>query len=201
MINPLLEMKSITKEFPGVRALDQVSFAVEHGEIHALCGENGAGKSTLIKILGGVHPYGTYQGTLRIEKRDQQFHSVRDAKKSGVAIIHQELTLIPKLTVAENIFLGREQTKLGIIDHHQLYSDTNRLLKDFALCIPIQTPIEHLGIGQQQMVEIIKVLSQDARVLVLDEPTAALTEAEIKALLQILNQLRDKGITCIYNHP
>lgn len=108
------------------------------------------------------------------------------------------MTLIPKLTVTENIFLGREQTKLGIIDHHQLYSDTNRLLKDFALGIPIQTPIEHLGIGQQQMVEIIKVLLQDARVLVLDEPTAALTEAEIKALLQILNQLRDKGITCIY---
>ena len=198
MTAPLLNMQAITKDFPGVRALEDVSFEVRPGEIHALCGENGAGKSTLIKILGGVHPYGTYEGQLCIDGIEQRFHTVRDAERAGIAIIHQELALIPEMTVAENIYLGKEPRRFGIIDRHRLYHDAGELLSQFGLAIPLQHPVYELGIGQQQLVEIAKALSRNARLLVLDEPTAALTESEVDILRQILMQLREKGVACIY---
>ena len=198
MTTPLLRMQSITKDFPGVRALDDVSFEVRAGEIHALCGENGAGKSTLIKILGAVHPHGTYDGELRIDGEAQQFHTVRDAERAGIAVIHQELALIPEMTVAENIYLGQEPRRFGIIDRHRLHRDAAQLLSQFGLSLPLQTPVHELGIGQQQLVEIAKALSRNARLLVLDEPTAALTESEVEVLRQILAQLQEKGVACIY---
>ena len=220
---PLLHMQAITKDFPGVRALDNVSFEVRPGEIHALCGENGAGKSTLIKILGGVYPSGTYEGQLYINGNEQQFHTVRDAERAGIAIIHQELALIPEMTVAENIYLGKEPCQFGTIDRHRLYHEAGELLSQFGLTIPLHKPVHELGIGQQQLVEIAKALgrslqahiekrrslqahiekrrslqSGNALLLVLDEPTAALTESEVEILRQILIQLREKGVACIY---
>ena len=213
MTAPLLQMQAITKDFPGVRALDNVSFEVRPGEIHALCGENGAGKSTLIKILGGVYPYGTYEGQLYINGSEQQFHTVRDAERAGIAIIHQELALIPEMTVAENIYLGKEPCQFGTIDRHRLYHEAGELLSQFGLTIPLHKPVHELGIGQQQLVEIAKALgrslqahiqqrhslqSGNALLLVLDEPTAALTESEVEILRQILTQLREKGVACIY---
>ncbi len=191
-------MHTITKDFPGVRALDDVNFDVRSGEIHALCGENGAGKSTLIKILGGVHPFGTYEGELHINGIVQRFRNVRDAENSGIAVIHQELALIPEMTVAENIYLGREPHRLSVIDKSRLYKDAGELLAQFGLEIPLHGQVYKLGIGQQQLVEIAKALSRNAHLLVLDEPTAALTESEVEILYQILRQLRDKGVTCIY---
>jgi D-xylose transport system ATP-binding protein len=221
-------MQSITKDFPGVRALDDVSFEVRPGEIHALCGENGAGKSTLIKILGGVYPYGTYEGELHINGNEQQFHTVRDAERAGIAIIHQELALIPEMTVAENIYLGKEPCQFGTINKHRLYHEAGELLSQFGLTIPLRKPVYELGIGQQQLVEIAKALgrslqahiqqrrslqahveqrrslqansesSGSALLLVLDEPTAALTESEVDILREILMQLREKGVACIY---
>ena len=208
MTAPLLHMQTITKDFPGVRALDNVSFEVDPGEIHALCGENGAGKSTLIKILGGVYPFGTYEGQLLINGNEQQFHTVRDAERAGIAVIHQELALIPEMTVAENIYLGKEPCQLGTIDKHRLYHEAGELLLQFGLTIPLHKPVHELGIGQQQLVEIAKALgrslqadidtSSNALLLVLDEPTAALTESEVDILQQILTQLREKGVACIY---
>ena len=213
MTAPLLQMQAITKDFPGVRALDNVSFEVRSGEIHALCGENGAGKSTLIKILGGVYPSGTYEGQLYINGNKQQFHTVRDAERAGIAIIHQELALIPEMTVAENIYLGKEPCQFGTIDRHRLYHEAGELLSQFGLTIPLHKPVHELGIGQQQLVEIAKALgrslqahieqrrslqSGNALLLVLDEPTAALTESEVEILRQILTQLREKGVACIY---
>ena len=208
MITPLLHMQAITKDFPGVRALDDVSFAVYPGEIHALCGENGAGKSTLIKILGGVYPSGTYEGQLHINGNEQQFHSVRDAERAGIAVIHQELALIPEMTVAENIYLGKEPCQFGTIDRHRLYHEAGELLSQFGLTIPLHKPVHELGIGQQQLVEIAKALGRSLQaniespssglLLVLDEPTAALTESEVDILRQILSQLREKGVACIY---
>jgi len=194
----LLSMQSITKEFPGVRALDDVNFEVHSGEIHALCGENGAGKSTLIKILGAVHPHGTYDGQLNINGVEQRYRNVRNAEQAGIAVIHQELALIPEMTVAENIYLGREPRKFGIIDKTRMYQDAGDLLTQFGLDIPLHRQVYKLGIGQQQLVEIAKALSRDARMLVLDEPTAALTKSEVDILHKILKQLRDKDVACIY---
>lgn len=198
MAVPLLSMQSITKDFPGVRALDDVNFDVYTGEIHALCGENGAGKSTLIKILGAVHPHGTYEGQLNINDIEQRFRNVRDAEQAGIAVIHQELTLIPEMTVAENIYLGKEPRKFGIIDKTRMYKDAGHLLTQFGLDIPLHGQVYQLGIGQQQLVEIAKALSRDACMLVLDEPTAALTKSEVDILHKILKQLRQKDVACIY---
>ena len=198
MAIPLLSMQAITKDFPGVRALDDVNFEVHSGEIHALCGENGAGKSTLIKILGAVHPSGTYEGQLHINGTEQRFRNVRDAEHAGIAVIHQELALIPEMTVAENIYLGREPRRLGVIDKSRLYQDAGQLLSQFGLEIPLKGQVYRLGIGQQQLVEIAKALSRNARLLVLDEPTAALTKSEVDILHHILTQLRNKGVACIY---
>jgi ABC-type sugar transport system ATPase subunit len=195
---PLLEMRNITKSFPGVRAVDGVTFDLFAGEVHALVGENGAGKSTLMKVLGGVYPYGTYDGEILIEGEARSFHRVRDAEEAGIAIIFQELSIIKDLNIGENIFLGREPRRLGVISWEDLYSRAQKLLDELHLPIDPRTPIRQLGIGSQQLVEIAKALSQQARILVLDEPTAALTDAEAKTLFQILDKLRKRGVGMVY---
>lgn len=197
-MNLLLEMKQITKEFPGVKALDGVEFDLSAGEFHALVGENGAGKSTLMKVLSGVYPFGTYGGDIVIENDVQQFKTIRDAENAGVAIIFQELSLVKELTVGENIFLGKEPSRFGVINWSELYQKASKLLKDLHLPIDPRTPVGNLGIGQQQLVEIAKALSQDAKILVLDEPTAALTESEVETLFDILRKLRSRGVGMIY---
>src|SRR5882724_9591765 len=198
MISPLLEMKEITKSFPGVKALDGVSFDLNQGEIHALVGENGAGKSTLIKILAGVYPHPEYGGEVVLEGSARRFASVRDSEQAGIAVIYQELSLVKDLSVAENIFLGREPRRLGIINWEELYSRAQKLLDDLHLTIDPLSPVRYLGIGQQQLVEIAKALSQNARIVVLDEPTAALTDAEVETLFAILHKLRSRGVAMIY---
>jgi ABC-type sugar transport system ATPase subunit len=197
-VEPFLEMRNITKTFPGVRALDGVSLDLQRGEIHALVGENGAGKSTLMKILGGVYPHPQYGGEIFIEGSTQQFGSVRDAEKAGIAVIYQELSLVREMSVGENIFLGREPRRLGVIRWEELYRRARELLDDLHLQIDPHTLIRSLGIGQQQLVEIAKALSHDARILVLDEPTAALTDGEVETLFGILNKLRARGVGMIY---
>ncbi len=193
-----LEMESITKEFPGVKALNRVSFKVKKGEIHALCGENGAGKSTLMKVLSGLYPAGTYTGDIRIEGKKMEFHKITDAEQAGITIIHQELALVKDMTAGENIFLGAEPTKWGSIQWDELYFEAAKWLKAVGLNISPETKINTLGIGQQQLVEIAKALSKNTRILILDEPTAALTESEVEILMNILSDLRSKGVSCIY---
>src|SRR5438477_10891765 len=193
-MSSLLEMREITKSFPGVRALDGVSFDLNQGEIHALVGENGAGKSTLIKILAGVYPHPEYGGEVVLEGSARRFASVHDSEQAGIAVIYQELSLVKDLSVAENIFLGREPRRFGIINWEELYSRAQKLLSDLHLEIDLHTPVVNLGIVQQQLVDLPKALSQDARILVLDEPTAALTDAEVGILFAILNQLRVRGV-------
>jgi ABC-type sugar transport system ATPase subunit len=195
---PLLEMREITKSFPGVRALGGVTFDLHEGEIHALVGENGAGKSTLMKILGGVYPSPEYGGEIRLHGELQRFRSIRDAETAGIAIVFQELSLVKDLTVGENIFLGREPRRFGVVLWDELYRQAKRLLDELRLKIDPRTPVRNLGIGQQQLVEIAKALSHRARILVLDEPTAALTDAEVETLVRILNQLREQGIGMVY---
>ena len=195
---PFLEMRVITKTFPGVRALDGVSFDLRRGELHALVGENGAGKSTLMKVLGGVYPHPQYGGEIVIEGQVRQFSGVRDAEQAGVAVIFQELSLVKEMSVGENIFLGREPRRFGVIRWEELYRRAQQLLDDVHLAVDSHTPIRNLGIGQQQLVEIAKALSHEARILVLDEPTAALTDAEVETLFGILNKLRARGVGMIY---
>jgi ABC-type sugar transport system ATPase subunit len=197
-MKPILEMRSIVKEFPGVKALDGVTFDLFEGEFHSLIGENGAGKSTLMKVLSGVYPSGTYEGEIVIDGEVRQFKTIRDSEKAGVAIIFQELSLVKELTVAENIFLGREPNNFGLINWSELYRRAAKLLKDVHLPIDPRTPVGNLGIGQQQLVEIAKALSQDAKILVLDEPTAALTESEVETLFTILRKLKERGVGMIY---
>ncbi|MDT5121778.1 MAG: D-xylose transport system ATP-binding protein [Acidobacteriota bacterium] len=197
-ITPLLEMRDIGKSFPGVRALDGVTFDLFAGEFHALVGENGAGKSTLMKVLGGVYPYPHYEGEIHINSKVQRFANVRDAEKAGIAVIFQELSLVKDLSIGENIFLGREPRRFGVIQWSDLYSRAARLLDDLNLKIDPRTPVGNLGIGQQQLVEIAKALSHEARILVLDEPTAALTDTEVETLFGILNKLRARNVGMIY---
>jgi len=191
-------MRNIVKEFPGVRALDGVSFTLEAGEFHSLVGENGAGKSTLMKVLSGVYPHGTYEGDILIDDRVRQFRGIRDSENAGVAIIFQELSLVKELTVGENIFLGKEPSKLGVINWSELYHRTAKLLRDLNLDIDPRVPVGNLGIGQQQLVEIAKALSKEAKILVLDEPTAALTESEVETLFKILRDLKQRGVGMVY---
>jgi D-xylose transport system ATP-binding protein len=197
----ILEIRGVTKEFPGVIALSNISFKVKRGEIHGLCGENGAGKSTLVKILSGVYPVDTYTGEVIFDNQPLNFQStaIRDAMERGIAIVYQELVLVPEMTVGENIFLGREPTdSKGTINWHKLYSDTAKLLKRYNLNIPFAAKISSLGVGKQQLVVIAKALSENAKILILDEPTSALTEAEVDTLMEILERLRRDGLTCIY---
>jgi D-xylose transport system ATP-binding protein len=191
-------MRQIVKEFPGVKALDGVTFDLSQGEFHALVGENGAGKSTLMKVLSGVYPVGTYSGDILVDDTVREFRGVRDAEGAGIAIIFQELSLVKELTVGENIFLGKEPSKFGIIDWSELYHKATKLLKDLHLSIDPRVRVGNLGIGQQQLVEIAKALSQEARILVLDEPTAALTESEVETLFTILRKLKARGVGMIY---
>ena len=193
----ILEMRSITKEFPGVKALDQVSFQVKRGEIHALVGENGAGKSTLMKVLSGVYPYGTYSGDIVVDGKVCQFHSIQQSEDTGIAIIHQELALIPLLSIAENVYMGRPKTTLGFIDWNKTRAATIPMLERVGLKEDPDTPINQLGVGKQQLVEIAKALSKKCKILILDEPTAALNEKDSKNLLDLLKSLQEEGMTCI----
>ncbi len=193
-----LEVRGLTKTFPGVTALDGVSFDLAAGEVHALCGENGAGKSTLIKVLSGIHPHGSYEGEILVEGRPAAFASIADAENAGIAVIYQELALIGGMTVAENVFLGVEPRRGALIDWHKMYADTRRLLDEYDLALDPTARVADLGIGQQQLVEIVKALAKDSTILLLDEPTAALTEAEVERLLGIVARLRERGITCVY---
>ena len=193
-----LEVRGLTKTFPGVTALDAVSFDLGAGEVHALCGENGAGKSTLIKVLSGIHPHGSYEGEILVDGRPAAFASIADAENAGIAVIYQELALIGGMTVAENVFLGVEPRRGALIDWHKMYADTRRLLDEYDLALDPTARVADLGIGQQQLVEIVKALAKDSTILLLDEPTAALTEAEVERLLGIVARLRERGITCVY---
>jgi D-xylose transport system ATP-binding protein len=196
----ILDFQNVTKEFPGVIALDDVSIQIERGEIHGLCGENGAGKSTLMKILSGVYPYGTYKGNVIYEGEELKLEnrSIRQAAEQGIAIVYQELTLVPTMTVGENVFLGNEPVEKGSINWNKLYADTDKILTQYKLNVPSQAVLNTLGVGKMQMVEIAKALSEEAKVLILDEPTSALTEAEIDKLMEILTILKEHGVTCIY---
>ncbi len=195
---PLLELRNITKDFPGVRALDGVSLTLEAGEIHALCGENGAGKSTLIKTLCGVHPHGSYGGQILLDGEPTVFRNLHDSERRGIALIAQELALVPDLSVAENILLGREPVRRGLVQWDQVRIEAERALGLVGLDVDLDRPVRELGVGRQQMIEIAKALSKDARILVLDEPTAALTEADTQKLLAFLKQLSKKGVACVY---
>jgi putative multiple sugar transport system ATP-binding protein len=197
MAQPILEMRSITKEFPGVRALTDVNLTVLRGEIHAICGENGAGKSTLMKVLSGVHPHGSYTGTILFESQDVAFRDIRQSEAAGIVIIHQELALIPELSIAENIFLGNETSRRGVVDWDATNHRAIELLARVGLRENPLTPVKHLGIGKQQLVEIAKALSKDVRLLILDEPTAALNDDDSQHLLDLLKGLQGKGITSI----
>ncbi|KPU26680.1 D-ribose transporter ATP-binding protein [Caloranaerobacter sp. TR13] len=195
----ILEMKGITKEFPGVKALDNVNFKVKKGEVHALCGENGAGKSTLMKILSGVYPYGTYEGDIILKGEVQKFYGIRDSERKKIAIVYQELALVPQMTVAENIYLANEPLKFKgtTIDDDKLNYMAKELLDRLGIDINPVTRVSSLGVGRQQLVEIAKALSKDVEVLILDEPTAALTESEVETLFKIIKELKNKGITFI----
>jgi D-xylose transport system ATP-binding protein len=199
-MNPVvLRAESIVKTFPGVVALKNVSFDLRAGEIHALCGENGAGKSTLIKVLSGIYPHGSYEGDFLVDGQPAKFRSLADAECAGIAVIYQELALVNDMTVGENIFLGSEpRTRSGLIDWPKVHREAQVLLQKFKVEIDPDLPVAKLGVGQKQLVEIVKALSKNSRILILDEPTAALAEHEVLILLEILRDLRRQGIASIY---
>lgn len=197
MSDVILEMRNITKTFPGVKALDNVSFSVKRGEIHALVGENGAGKSTLMKVLSGVYPYGSYNGEIYFEGKECRFHDINQSEKVGLVIIHQELALIPYLSITENLFLGNERSKNGVIDWNESVSRTKELLEMVGLHESPNTLITNMGVGKQQLVEIAKALSKKVKLLILDEPTASLNETDSEKLLQLLLQFKSQGIASI----
>ncbi|MGR3495925.1 multiple monosaccharide ABC transporter ATP-binding protein [Citreimonas sp.] len=196
-MSAILEMRGITKEFPGVKALDDVTLSVAEGEIHALVGENGAGKSTLMKVLSGVYPHGSYDGEIVYDGKPRAFRSIRDSEDVGIIIIHQELALIPLLSVAENIFLGNERATRGIIDWRATYARAAELLARVGLHEHPETILDDLGLGKQQLVEIAKALSKNVRLLILDEPTSSLNETDSAKLLDLLLDFRKKGLTSI----
>ncbi|BDX35107.1 xylose ABC transporter ATP-binding protein [Mycobacterium antarcticum] len=194
---PLLEMRDITKRFAGVTALSEVNLAVRRGEIHAICGENGAGKSTLMKVLSGIYPHGSYEGEILFDGRPGDFKDIRSSERRGIGIIHQELALVPVLSIAENIFLGNEHSSAGVISWHETMTDAARLLARVGLSESPRTRIADIGVGKQQLVEIAKALSKKAKLLILDEPTAALNDEDSRHLLDLIVELRDQGLTCI----
>ncbi len=193
----ILEMRNITKEFPGVKALDQVNFQVEEGEIHCLVGENGAGKSTLMKVLSGVYPHGNYSGDIVLNDTVQKFMKISDSERQGVAIIYQELALVPDMTVYENLFLGHEFHKKGLINWHDTKVEAVKMLEKVKLDVHPAAKIIDLGVGVQQLIEIAKALSKDVKLLILDEPTAALNEDDSENLLELLKDLKKQGVTSI----
>lgn len=193
----ILEMRNITKLFPGVKALDNVNLKVKPNEIHALIGENGAGKSTLMNVLSGIYPHGTYTGEIIFQGKECVFKDVRDSEKAGIGIIHQELALIPYLSIGENIFLGNERAKNSFINWDETHKKANELLKKVGLKDDSNTLIKDIGVGKQQLVEIAKALAQDVKLLILDEPTAALNEDDSDNLLKLLLELKKDGITSI----
>ncbi|WP_027554824.1 multiple monosaccharide ABC transporter ATP-binding protein [Bradyrhizobium sp. Cp5.3] len=193
----MLEMRNVSKSFAGVQALRDVNFSVEAGQIHALVGENGAGKSTLMKVLSGVYPHGSYEGTIVFDGEERRFRDINDSEALGIIIIHQELALIPLMSIAENIFLSHPPSKLGVIDRDEVYRRTRELLAQVGLRESPDTLITDLGVGKQQLVEIAKALSKRVRMLILDEPTASLNEADSAALLERLMQFREQGIGSI----
>src|SRR4051794_1583924 len=197
MSDTILRMRGITKTFPGVKALSDVNLEVSRGEIHAICGENGAGKSTLMKVLSGVYPHGEYDGEITVDGEECRFAGIRDSEHRGIVIIHQELALAPNLSVAENIFLGNEQTTRGLIDWNRTNAAAADLMKRVGLRENPVTQVIDLGVGKQQLVEIAKALSKEVRLLILDEPTAALNDDDSAHLLGLLRGLRDEGITCV----
>ncbi len=198
-MKPILSTSGIVKRFPGVVALSGVSFDLGHGEVHSLCGENGAGKSTLIKLLSGIHSYGSYEGRYEVNGQEARFTGIADAGRAGIAVIYQELALVEEMSVAENIFLGREPKRLGgFIDWPRMYREAAELLERFGVKLDPQALVSSLGVGQKQLVEIVKALAKDSKVLILDEPTAALAEHEVVILLDIIKDLRRRGMSCIY---
>ena len=197
MSDLILRMTDIVKEFSGVRALDGVSLDVQRGEIHGICGENGAGKSTLMKVLSGVYPHGSFDGTIEFDGEPAEFRSINDSEHAGIVIIHQELALSPYLSIAENIFLGNERATNGIIDWPETNHQARLLLDRVGLGDKVTTPVLQLGVGKQQLVEIAKALSKNVKLLILDEPTAALNDDDSAHLLDLIRGLRDQGITSI----
>lgn len=197
MANIILEMKNITKTFPGVKALDNVNLQVEEGEIHALVGENGAGKSTLMNVLSGIYPHGTYEGDIIYNGEICKFGQIKDSEEKGIVIIHQELALVPYMTIGENMFLGNEKKRGISIDWQETYGQADKYLKTVGLKESSRTLIKDIGVGKQQLVEIAKALAKNAKLLILDEPTASLNESDSKALLDLLLQFKKEGMTSI----
>ncbi|WP_214411049.1 multiple monosaccharide ABC transporter ATP-binding protein [Sphaerisporangium fuscum] len=197
MTDDILRMRGITKTFPGVKALQDVNLSVRRGEIHAICGENGAGKSTLMKVLSGVYPHGSYEGEIFFDGEPCRFSGIRDSEHRGIVIIHQELALCPQLSIAENIFLGNEQADRGLIDWNRTNHEAGKLLARVGLPENPVTQVSDIGVGKQQLVEIAKALSKKVRLLILDEPTAALNDEDSAHLLDLLRGLRDEGITSV----
>ncbi|WP_085467705.1 multiple monosaccharide ABC transporter ATP-binding protein [Mesorhizobium australicum] len=193
----ILEMRDITKTFPGVKALENVNLKVRRGDIHAICGENGAGKSTLMKVLSGVYPFGSYSGEIFYEGKECRFNGIHDSEREGIVIIHQELALVPLLSITENLFLGNEQAKFGIIDWNKAERRASDLLRKVGLREDPNTLITNIGTGKQQLVEIAKALAKDVKLLILDEPTASLSEKDSQALLDLLLEFKAQGMTSI----
>jgi putative multiple sugar transport system ATP-binding protein len=197
MSKPILEMRDITKTFPGVKALSDVNLIVAPGEVHAICGENGAGKSTLMKVLSGVYPHGTYEGEILFEGEPCEFKDIKSSEHRGIVIIHQELALIPYLSIAENIFLGNEHTSGGVINWNETITHAKELLTRVGLPESPQTRVADIGVGKQQLVEIAKALSKKVKLLILDEPTAALNDEDSRKLLDLILDLKSHGVTSI----
>lgn len=195
---PILRARAIIKDFPGVRALDRVSFDVFEGEIHALVGENGAGKSSLINVLSGVHPTGSYSGEVALDGAVAGFRSTHDSESAGIAVIHQELALVPHLTVGENIFLGDEPVRGGLLDWSRLYHDAETVLQRLGVRVDCRASVQNLSVGAQQIVEIAKAVHKQRRILILDEPTSALSQDEFETLAALLRELREQGTALIY---
>ena len=197
MSDIILEMKNITKEFPGVKALDDVNFVVERGSIHALVGENGAGKSTLMKVLSGIYPHGTYSGKIIYNGEECKFSKIKDSENLGIVIIHQELALVPQMSIGENMFLGNEKGTPFAIDWNKTHAEATKYLRSVGLAESSHALVKDIGVGKQQLVEIAKALAKNAKLLILDEPTSSLNETDSRALLDLLLRLKREGLTSI----
>ncbi|MCR5162209.1 MAG: ATP-binding cassette domain-containing protein, partial [Lachnospiraceae bacterium] len=197
MAKILLEMKNITKTFPGVKALDNVNLQVEEGEIHALVGENGAGKSTLMNVLSGIYPYGTYEGDIIYNGETCKFSTIKDSEGKGIVIIHQELALVPEMSIGENMYLGNERGRKAAIDWNTTYAEADKYLKMVGLSESSKVLVKEIGTGKQQLVEIAKALAKNAKLLILDEPTSSLNEEDSRALLDLMLGFKKQGMTMI----